>query len=107
MNNWIKNLKVGDDVIVAPGYGGIKRIEKVEKINKSSIVVGGVLFGFSGVERSSWGRAMLLECTAEAREKVLTARERYHIVNKLKSCMWDDVPIEDLRKIYNILYEKV
>ena len=107
MNNWIKNLKVGDEVIVAPGYGEIKRIERVEKINKSSIVVGGVLFGFSGVERSSWGRAMLFECTDEARERVQNERERYYIVNKLRNYNWDDVPIEDLRKIYNILYEKV
>ena len=104
MNNWIKNLKVGDEVIVEPGYGGIKRIEKVEKINKSSIVVGGVLFGFSGVERGSGGRAlMIFECTAEAREKVLTARERYYIVNKLRNCNWDDVPIEKLREVYNLM----
>lgn len=107
MNEWIKNLKVGDEVIVDPGWGMLHHIEKVDKINKTSINVGGTLFGFGGVERSSWGRAIILECTAEAREKVLTARERYYIVNKLKSCMWDDVPIEDLRKIYDILYEKV
>ena len=107
MNNWIKNLKVGDEVIVDPGYGMLRHIGKVTKVNKASISVDGTLYGFSGVERSSWGRALIFECTDEAREKVLTERERYHIVNKLKNCNWDDVPIEDLRKIYNTLYEKV
>lgn len=102
-NDWIKNLKVGDEVIVAPGYGLLQHIGKVTKVNKASISVDGTLFGFSGVERSSWGRAIILECTEEARDRVQNERERYHIVNKPRNCNWDDVPIEKLREVYNLV----
>lgn len=70
MNNWLKNLKVGDPVIVDCGkYGSDhEAIGNVEKIGKIHLTVGGEKYRISDGFRvgEMWAHTMLREPTPEA-----------------------------------------
>lgn len=105
---WIKELKVGDEVIVESGGWGHRRsIEKVEKINKVTIKVGGSLFSIdSGYERGDgWHMAALHQCTPQAKEELRIERERNKIISFLMGFPWSRLSYENLLKVYNIVKE--
>lgn len=107
-NNWIKELKVGDEVIVESGGWSHRRsIEKVEKINKVTIKVGGSLFSIdSGYERGDgWHKATLYQCTPQAREELRIKQEKDRIAARLIGFPWSRLSYEKLLKVYNIVKE--
>lgn len=66
MNDWIKDLKVGDKVIVSSLYR--KSVGTVEKITPAgNIKVNGILFNSNGWERGggAWDRSYLSKATPE------------------------------------------
>lgn len=103
-NKWIKELKVGDEVIVeSGGLGHWRSIEKVEKINKVTIKVRGLLFGIdSGYERGGgWHTATLLQCTPQAKEELRIEREKDMMASQLVGFPWRRLSYEKLLKVYN------
>ncbi len=107
-NNWIKELKVGDEVIVEScGWGHRRSIEKVEKINKVTIKVGGSLFSIdSGYERGDgWHNATLNQCTTQAKEELRIKQEKDRIAARLFVFPWSRLSYEKLLKVYNIVKE--
>ena len=107
-NKWIKELKVGDEVIVESGdWGHPKRIEKVEKINKVTIKVGGSLFHIdSGYEKGDgWHMDSLHQCTPQAKEELQIEQEKGRIASYLIGFPWSRLSYEKLLKVYNIVKE--
>lgn len=105
--DWIKDLKVGDEVIViSGGWGAREHIEKVENVNKTTVRVCGLLFKFDGYERtSSWNRAKIKQCTKEARERVGLNEERRKLANALYRADFMNMPVDKLRRINAIIQE--
>ncbi len=74
MNGWLKNLKVGDPVIVDYGrdscYGQV--IKTVEKVGKIHLTIGGEKYRISDGFRvgEMWAHTMLREPTPEALARV-------------------------------------
>ena len=105
---WIKELKVGDEVIVeSGGWRHHRSIEKVEKINKVTIRVCGSLFSIdSGYERGDgWHMATLYQCTPQAKEELRIEREKDRIASHLIGFPWSRLSYENLLKVYNIVKE--
>ena len=108
--DWIKDLKVGDEVIVhSGGWYDNSHIEKVQKINKATINVGGTLYNVdSGFERTSgWHISHITQCTPEAKEMLMLKRERQKLTAFLLKAKWDSIPIEDLREIQAIVLKNI
>lgn len=70
MSDWLKNLKAGDDVIIA-SYGS-KKLATVEKVTKLHVIVNGRKFRMSNGMSvgSGWGDSLKL-CTPENREAAI------------------------------------
>lgn len=109
-SDWIKNLKVGDKVIVHyAGRGFVPRsVQIVTKINKTTVVVGRDLYSLAGVSRGgdAWSKTYIFPYTEEEENKILLEEEhrklQFYLSNRVK---WDDLPIEKLREIYKIVNE--
>lgn len=89
-NEWIKNLKPGDKVIIK--YNGTSKIVTVEKITPAgNIKAGGVLFNKLGIERNSYyyhySKSFLAEATPDAIKKC----EDEHLVQKAKRLVDENV----------------
>lgn len=72
MNDWIKNLKVGDKVIFSRRF--FESVEKVEKITPAgNIKVRNCLFNPNGTERGGdiWNKAYLYEATPDLIERII------------------------------------
>lgn len=89
MSEWIKNLKVGDTVLVSTRYDLV--IRQVDRITKAgNIGVGGMLFNPNGIERNgnTWSKASLHEATpellAEIRAKQII-RKAHRLMTDTKS----------------------
>jgi len=99
---WIKNLKVGDEVIVVSrGCGGTERISKIDRITpKGFLSIGGDLFKLNGNLRGqSW--KWLREPTKENKLKIQqrgTIRKCFQTMDKVV-----DVTYEQAVKILEIL----
>ena len=105
MSDWIKNLKVGDLVIVSTRYDEVLR--KVDRITKAgNIGVGAWLFNSNGIERNgdTWSKASLYEATPQ---KVNQIRER-QIIKKAYNLMKNahEINIGQALKIIEILGDK-
>ena len=108
-NDWLKNLKIGDEVIVIPGgirSGNLPKIRKVEKINKASISVDGTLYnikdGFVRA-RDAWAYTYITECTAEKKADLMLRYERANILTVIHNAEWSKMPIEKLREVFAII----
>ena len=106
--DWIKDLKVGDEVIIVSGGGSYyEHVERVEKVNKTTVRVCGTLFSIiDGFERSrGWHCSRIIQCTEEEKERIKIDTEKRKLCFKLSRIEWNTIPIDRLRKIYLILKE--
>lgn len=104
--DWIKDLKVGDEVIIiSGGWNNYEHVERVEKVNKTTVRVCGTLFSIiNGFERSrGWHSSRIIQCTEEAKERIKIDTEKRKLCVKLSKIEWYTIPIDRLRKIYSIL----
>lgn len=102
MSEWIKNLKMGDTVVIANRYG--MSLRKVAKITPTGrICVGSMTFNPDGVERgnSSWTRSILREATPE-RIAEIKADEAIHKAYTLMRNK-TNISYEQAKKIIEIL----
>lgn len=107
-NNWIKKLKVGDKVIVQSSFLGDNREEigTVEKMNKKTVKINGILYQHNGVERAEWSRRIISPFTEEGEKRVLLAEERRGLISFLERTNFGTMSIEKLRKIYKIVKDE-
>lgn len=102
MNEWIKNLKVGDKVFVCWRMG--RSLRSVEKITpKGYIKIGGSLYNTDGSERNSdvWSRCHLSEATPEAIKlfgEQLTIKRAMQLMQSTK-----EITLEQANKIIELL----
>lgn len=70
-NEWLKNLKPGDKVIVRD-YGQFDHMEEVQRLTPTGrIIVNGVTYNPNGIERGGdWRYRRLREATPEAIEQI-------------------------------------
>lgn len=93
MSEWIKNLKVGDMVIISSTFG--ERIAKVDRITPAgNIGVGDRLFLPNGLERGGnyYHRIHLREATPEAIKKVKieqTISKAYQLMRNAKNITFE------------------
>ena len=102
-NEWIKNLKPGDKVIIK--YNGTSQVVTVEKITPAgNIKAGGVLFNKLGVERNSdfyhYSKLFLAEATPDAIKQC----EDEQLVQKAKRLVDENVfSVEKAKIIISML----
>lgn len=102
MNDWIKDLKVGDKVIISNVYA--TRIGVVEKITPAgNIKANRVLFNPNGRERGGdiWACSHLRRATPEAIKKI----EDQEIINKAIKLMREtkNITVEQAKNIIFLL----
>lgn len=108
-DEWLKNLKVGDKVVVHYGTGGSMRaITTVEKITPKRVIsVKGwsATFNEHGFERgkhdraNAFSRASLAEATPETMNEIrLKVRRRW-----LRNLDWDKVPDEVVKQACDLI----
>ena len=76
MADWIKNLKVGDKVIVSTSFGRTA-VQTITDITPAgNLKVGGILFTKYGSQRTSdsWRRAVLMKYTEDLAQQLLEAK---------------------------------
>ena len=93
MNDWISNLKPGDEVFIRSPYGD-KYLRTVEKITPTGLIkVGGCLYTKEGRQRGEAFAHGLVECTPEKKEEFM----REVFTHKV---------LRGLRNVPNITYEQ-
>ena len=102
---WLKDLKVGDDVIVANCFSD--HFTKVEHVTKTKITVGGRKFRVSdgyAVERGGgFVRSHLTKATpAKFAERKLNHKRRF-----LREFEWDNLADDLVEPIFNLINGKV
>ena len=101
---WIKTLKVGDEVLTEQGGAyGYMAIYVVEKITPTGrIVTSNRTFNPDGWERGDanvWSRMRISPVTQEARDKI----RRKEIVDSMGNIKWKNLPLEVLETIDDLL----
>lgn len=93
MNEWIKNLKVGDLVVVSSRT--FAAVRKVEKITPSGLIkVNGILYNNNGCERGGdiCSRNYLREATPELIDEIRiksTIRKAYNLMQSAKNITFE------------------
>lgn len=101
--NWVKTLKVGDEVAVYSGRWSpsIKKVSKVKKDKRRRggfvVLVGATMFGPSGYA-IGFGSGSIAEVTDEIRKEV----ERRELVAKLDGVSIPSLPNWALREIADV-----
>lgn len=102
MSEFIKNLKVGDIVIVENRYS--QSVRKVDRITPAgNIVVCGVIYNKNGLERcgDTWNKNFLSEATPESINKIhreATINKAYRLMRNITG-----ITFEQAKKIIAIL----
>lgn len=103
--NFIKKLEPGDQVIVKGTHG--TGIDHVERITKTQIILktGSRFRKNDGTQLGSsvWNFSSLNEANDEAVKKILSENEHRKLVYKLSKHSWEDMTLDELRRIYAIL----
>ncbi len=100
-NDWLANLKVGDEVIVSCGWGD-GRSKKVGRITATQIVVGGYRYRrSSGAECGRDSRGHIHQPTQERLDRI-AHRSLYQ---SLGGWNWKDESIGTMRKVMGLLLE--
>ncbi len=89
MNEFLKNIKEGDTVIMTRRF--FEKICKVEKITPTGLIkVNGILFNKSGIQRGgdTWSKYYLHEATPERVKKIkdnAIIRKAFDLMNTIKN----------------------
>lgn len=107
-NDWLSELKEGDDVIVVSSSGGIrKKVATVTRTTKTQIIVGNSRYRKNNgyiIGSSCWCREYLMKPTPELIETLNAEEIKIRYVNFLKNVVdWGILDIEKLKKIYQII----
>lgn len=102
MSDWLRNLKVGDKVIVSYRTGTV--VSTVEKITPAgNIKVNGTLYKSNGMERGGdmWNMSHLCEATPKAMEKLIND----NIIRKAIKLMRNtsNITLEQAKSIITLL----
>lgn len=82
MNDWIKNLKPGDEVIYCNGR---KTVEVVQKVTPTGIVrTGRYSFNPNGYARGDFS-GFIIECTPERKREIVEESFVRQVVRQLRS----------------------
>lgn len=104
-NEWLSNLKPGDQVIVEERSN--ISIRKVERLTKTQIVLEGTTTKFrrdSGrqVSGDTWHMQYLYEATPERVAEIRESNKRKRLISQLKDINWSAFSTEALEKVYKI-----
>lgn len=105
MNDWLKNLKVGDTVI-ASGRN-FNRICTIDRLTKTQIVVGNLKYRISDgglVGAGNWNYGSLHEPTEEFINNIKNTQKRNILINNIKNIDWysyDNDKLDAVLKIVN------
>lgn len=104
MKDWIKNLKVGDKVIVTTNLRG-ERISTVQGITpKGFVKVDGMLFHQDGSQRTtSWYYSRIEEYSEEKAEQMRQQRIIDEAFGRMRCCNKNKIDYEMAVKILKIL----
>jgi hypothetical protein len=109
-DEWLKELKVGDEVAVWHSSFGSGHYDfaKIEKIHKTHFVIGSTKYRRDSGRHAgeSWHPAWLRQATPELRQEIVAARRLNFLCSKLAETNWRKLPTETLEAIYNILNPK-
>lgn len=110
MEKEIKDLKVGDEVIMETyGMSGkIRRIEKVERVTKTLVIVRGTKFkkgegtpyGYHG-----YNPTFIRVATKELKEEISKEVMRKKIIQTIEKVDIRKLPLEKLQEIHKIMVE--
>lgn len=97
---WLEGLKAGDEVVVSHGYHSVGRLEKVERVTATQIVISDSLrFRRDGGRKvggsESYTRTAIEEATPEARAEI----RREALRNRMSLVKWEKVSLETLEKV--------
>lgn len=111
MNEWLTNLKVGDQVVVSgESYGSRNQVflSTVEKLTQTLIFTkGGMKFRRrDGHSPGTWATGLLLEPTPDnleqVREHAVKAKQAA-VARRLREYAWHKLPLETLQMIEKLL----
>ena len=102
----LKDLQVGDEVIVYSFSTGERKIGKISRLTKKCLCVGnnlyrktnGHLYGYSGFYGS-----LIEVATEEIKREVKEQNLRRYILNKLRDFDYYELSTEKLKQLCNIL----
>ena len=80
-DDWLKSLKVGDEVLVSQGYHG-ESIRKIDRVTPTQFVIGNLRFNAKdgwGRGDYGWYRPMISEPTKEARDRIARKQAIEHL----------------------------
>jgi hypothetical protein len=101
---WVSNLKVGDEVaLYSSGWGGSWSIAVIEKITPTGRfnLSGGSVANKDGSIRGSYND--IQPVTHEIRERIFERKMRNYVIHNFKV---NDLTIEELHKVYTMLKRK-
>lgn len=108
MNEWLTNLKVGDQVVVSGGNQVRIFLSTVERLTQTLIFTkGGMKFRRrDGHSPGTWATGLLLEPTPDNLEQVEQERLRARqgqAASRLRKYAWHKLPLETLQMIEKLL----
>lgn len=105
---WLKSLKVGDEVILTHHHYGTRSrsVAAVERETKMYFIVGCHRFRKEdgrepGRSMGSW--ATIDPATPENRQRALAENRKALLVDRLGSTKWRSLPLETLEAIHSLL----
>lgn len=108
---WLKSLKVGDEVILTHHHFGTRtrQIAKVDRETKMYLVVGNQRFRKEdgrepGRSMGSW--ATIGPATSETRQRTRDENRKALLCDRLRCLKWSALPLETLESIVALLPEK-
>ena len=109
MQEWIANLKPGDDIIHVGGWGA--SIRKVKRLTKTQVVVGDPEVKFNKetgylVGRGRWNFSHIEEATPELMTKIKENEKRGELMDVIDNCKLTSLSTETLTKLANIIREE-
>lgn len=105
--NWLKSLKVGDEVAVPIGFSGKRwNIYRLTHATANFVLISNTKFRRSdgwAVGRDTWSSNQIQPVTDEIRH----AKERDALIMALTRVIWESLPTETLRQIATLSKPKV
>lgn len=109
--NWLENLKPGDEVIVS-GWGvrASDSIARVERLTKTQVILEDIPTRFRvatgrSIGTTRWHHLYLRQGTYGSLAKVREAQFRRRSIASIRRCDLDALPTDRLRRIVDIIEE--